>query len=149
MLYKTGKLYQTSVSFMNIISNCLNLHPQVPGSDNLVVVRQNRVNLSRTLQKRQLQKNMALLPPVGNNSTVMLIDLLCYCYILANNFWEWVMRSYCGCDLFIQNFHWQSNDKVYIYLSQTFSFFKKNIFTYSCALNKTVLPLLLFTETRL
>ena len=148
MLYKTCKLYHTSVSFMYIISNCLNLPSQVPGSDNLVVVRQNRVNLSRTLQKRQLQKNMALLPPVGNNSTVMLIDLLCYCYILANKFWEWVMRSYCGCDLLIQNFHWQSNDKVYIYLSLTFSLFKKHFYIQLC-INKTVLPLLLFTETRL
>lgn len=41
---------------------------EIPGSDNLVVMRQNRVNSSRTLQKRNLQKNMALLPPVGNNS---------------------------------------------------------------------------------
>ena len=41
---------------------------EVPGSNNLVVMRQNRVNTSRTLQKRSLQKNMALLPPVGHNS---------------------------------------------------------------------------------
>ncbi|XP_060551582.1 zinc finger protein GLI4-like [Ruditapes philippinarum] len=40
---------------------------EVPGSNNLVVMRQNRVNTSRTLQKRNLQKNMALLPPVGHN----------------------------------------------------------------------------------
>ena len=48
---------------------------QVPGSNNLVVVRQNRVNLNRNLQKRNIQKNLALLPPVGNNSKSELLYL--------------------------------------------------------------------------
>ena len=53
---------------------------QVPGS-NMMVSRQNRVSSGRTLQKRLNAKNLALLPPVGNNSKASFIHLSVYCFL--------------------------------------------------------------------
>ena len=67
------------VPLLNSDEFCNGQYFQVPGS-NMLVSRQSRVSSGRTLQKRLNAKNLAILPPVGNNSKNHIYRYLQICF---------------------------------------------------------------------